>query len=705
MKKNTVIKTLIILSASLCLVLTSSATPSRTQAAALQTGPDGTSAETKTTRWTLADGGRTIVWRPSDDIPHYDHVEMTGEKVSMVLRWGVDADGAFRCERSLVFPTLRRIPNDTHASLVWRTAADIPSTLSVEGMSLDREKVTEVRFDGIMTVKSLWNVGWTRSGADRKAGYEPEIEMVRTFFPSSGKLLTCERYELVNIGKRAFEVNIPEYCCRYVTDPAKGKDGSYYVRGGIAGTGNYYLAPGGRISFDVFFQAGKTTDSVIAPDSGAEYSARRSFIDDSIAPALVLETPDSILNSEFHFSKLRACESIIRTKNGYMHAPGGEVFYAAMWTNDQCEYVNPFFPFVGYGKGNLSAENSYRLFGGFMNEDYRPIPSSIIAEGDDIWAGAGDRGDAAMIACGASRYALARGSVETARELWPLIEWCLEYCRRQKTADGVVASDTDELEGRFPSGDANLSTSCLYYDALLSAAYLAESMGLPRDISRECRAEAGRMKTAIEKYFGAEVSGYETYRYYEGNDVLRSWICLPLVVGLDYHREGTAAALLGPELMTRNGLLTAQGDSTFWDRSTLYALRGLFCAGYPDEAYAFMHDFSVRRLLGDHVPYMIEAWPEGEQRHLSAESGLYCRIVTEGIFGIRPTGLDSFDMTPSMPSGWDRMALRHIKAFGRDFDISVHRLPSGSLEVFVTGLGISPQRHIVREGGTLKIVL
>ena len=140
MKKNTVIKTLMILSASLCLVLTSSATPSRTQAAALQTGPDGTSAETKTTRWTLADGGRTIVWRPSDDIPHYDHVEMTGEKVSMVLRWGVDADGAFRCERSLVFPTLRRIPNDTHASLVWRTAADIPSTLSVEGMSLDRER-------------------------------------------------------------------------------------------------------------------------------------------------------------------------------------------------------------------------------------------------------------------------------------------------------------------------------------------------------------------------------------------------------------------------------------------------------------------------------------------------------------------------------------------------------------------------------------
>ncbi len=684
--KNPIMKMLAILSASLCLALASV-------------------AEDGATRWMLADGGRAIVWRPSGDIPHYDHLEMTGEKVSIVLRWGVDEDGAFRCERSLVFPALRKIPDDTHASLVWRTSADIPSALSVEGMSLDREKVTEVRFDGTLSVTSLWNVGWTRSGADRKAGYEPEIKMVRTFFPSSGKLLACERYELMNVGKRALEVNIPEYCCRYVTDPAKGKDGSYYVRGDIAGTGSHFLAPGEKLSFDAFFQAGKVTDSVVVPDFMAEYDARRSFVDDSIAPALVLETPDSVLDAGFHFSKLRACESIIRTKNGYMHAPGGEVFYAAMWTNDQCEYVNPFFPFVGYGKGNLSAENSYRMFGGFMNEDYRPLPSSIIAGGDDIWAGAGDRGDAAMIACGASRYALARGSAETARELWPLIEWCLEYCRRQKTADGVVASDTDELEGRFPAGDANLSTSCLYYDALISAADLASSMGLSRSVSREYRAEAGRMKAAIEDYFGAEVSGYETYRYYDGNDVLRSWICLPLVVGLDCHREGTAAALLGPELMTRNGLLTAQGDSTFWDRATLYALRGLFCAGYADEAYAFMHGFSARRLLGDHVPYMIEAWPEGAQRHLSAESGLYCRIVTEGIFGIRPTGLDSFDLTPSMPSAWDRMALRHIKAFGRDFDISVHRLPSGRLEVLVTGPGLPPQRHTVREGGTLNIIL
>lgn len=84
-----------------------------------------------------------------------------------------------------------------------------------------------------------------------------------------------------------------------------------------------------------------------------------------------------------------------------------------------------------------------------------------------------------MIAYGAARYALASGSREEAVRLWPLIEWCLEFCHRKLNADGVVASDSDELEGRFPAGDANLCTSSLYYDALLSAAYLVQDLGKP----------------------------------------------------------------------------------------------------------------------------------------------------------------------------------------------------------------------------------
>lgn len=243
-----------------------------------------------------------------------------------------------------------------------------------------------------------------------------------------------------------------------------------------------------------------------------------------------------------------------------------------------------------------------------------------------------------MIACGAARYALARGDRAEAAELWPLVEWCLEYCRRQLTPDGVVASDTDELEGRFPTGDANLCTSTLYYDALLSAVSLGRELGVESAQTARYAAQARALARAIDAHFGGEVGGYDTYRYYAGNTLLRSWICMPLIVGLKERSEGTVRALLGPELMTDDGLLTQQGSSTFWDRSTLYALRGIYNVGQADRATELLHRYSQRRLLGDHVPYPIEAWPEGSQRHLSAESGLYCRIITEGLFGIRPTG-------------------------------------------------------------------
>jgi len=76
-----------------------------------------------------------------------------------------------------------------------------------------------------------------------------------------------------------------------------------------------------------------------------------------------------------------------------------------------------------------------------MNEEFKPIPSSIIAEGTSYWNGAGDRGDMAMIAYGAGRFALAYGDRKTGEELWRLISWCLEYCRRKVNANGVVASD------------------------------------------------------------------------------------------------------------------------------------------------------------------------------------------------------------------------------------------------------------------------
>ena len=99
----------------------------------------------------------------------------------------------------------------------------------------------------------------------------------------------------------------------------------------------------------------------------------------------------------------------------------------------------------------------------------------------------------------------------------------------------------------------------------------------------------------------------------------------------------------------------------------------MLASGETEKGIEYLKFYSKQRLLGEHVPYAIEAWPEGSQRHLSAESGLYCRIITEGLFGIRPVGLRSFTLKPNLPEGWDNMSLKRIKAFGSDFDLNIKR--------------------------------
>lgn len=639
--------------------------------------------------WTLDSAGG-ISWGVTAGEAHADHIEMAGKRVATVLRYGVRPDGSFHVNKSMVWPMLRTIPNNTHASLMRRFDWNPLDAVNVNGRSMANERVSKVGINGVLRVESEFDNG--RYG---------KWELTRTYFPSTEQPALVEMYQIRNTGAKPLAIEIPETGFTLRTDSAKGVKGAYTVTAGVDRHGVYTVKPGGEITFSASIAATAPDESPVKLNAADEIAGRRALINAVMTP-LVLDTLDSTINRLFDFAKLRACESIYATKGGPLHGPGGESYYAAIWANDQAEYVNPFFPYVGYDYGNASALNSFRHFARFMNPDYKPIPSSIIAEGTDIWDGAGDRGDAAMIAYGASRYALARGSVEEARELWPLIEWCLEYCRRKLNAAGVVASDSDELEGRFPAGDANLCTSSLYYDALLSASMLGRELGMKG--ASKYAAQAAELRENIDRYFASTVEGFDTYAYYKGNDILRSWICIPLTVGIDERRDGTIAALFSPRLWTENGLLTQAGDRTFWDRSTLYALRGVFATGATEKGLEYLKKYSDTRLLGEHVPYPIEAWPEGGQRHLSAESGLYARIITEGLFGIRPTGLRSFQLTPRLPREWNYMNLRDIRAFGTEMDIEVKRLDSGKIEVKVIN-GKTVKKFVTAPDKTLQIKL
>ncbi len=595
-----------------------------------------------------------ITWRVDRDsrLPHEDHIEMSGPLVSVIVRYGVDEDGLLTLTRQVVGPTLRTIPNDTHASLSHTFGREADPEITVDGVRVSGERPRTIRLDGTLTIESTTDQG---------------LRITRTLVAHRHERAVLENWVLTNDSDAAMRV---EVVGRSLTTEAHGVEGLYTMGRYLDSEGQCDLGPGQQHVLAVIFSAGIGHDWAAAVAEHDEHE-RRSYAQ-RLFGSLRLETPDPVLNRAFDFAKLRAAESIFETKGGLMHGPGGGAYYAAIWANDQAEYAGPFFPFLGDEAGNEASLNCYRLFAGYMKDDYAPIPSSIIAEGTDVWAGAGDRGDAAMVAYGAARFALARGDRAIAEELWPAIEWCLEYCRRRMTPEGVVASDSDELEGRFPAGDANLNTSCLTYGGLRGAAHLGRGLG-KGDAAAEYDRRADALAEAIERHFGATVEGHETYRYYDGNDVLRAWICVPLTMGLLDRAEGTIEALFSPRLWTDDGLATEAGQETFWDRATLYGLRGVFAAGDTERALSFLAAYTRRRLLGDHVPYAVEAYPEGGQRHLSAESALYCRVYTEGLFGITPTGLRSFDCVPRLPEGWDAMALRDVKAFGNAFDVEVLR--------------------------------
>jgi hypothetical protein len=638
-------------------------------------------------RWTLEQDG-SISWTVKKGEVHNDNIEMSGRFVSLIATYGIDEKGRLVMVKQLVFPMLRTIPNNTHASLIYTFASETEPVIKINNRPVI-EQFTGFSLRGILTSKSTIN---------------GNVNVTRELFPSTDKPLVIEKFTVENSSPGEISIEVEDFEKYTRSQREKSVYDVYEISAKSSGAGIYTLKPKEILEFAVLFTGRKISDPPVVADIGKELSQRLKFVD-QIFNNLSFTSPDPVLNRMFDFAKIRAMESIFETKGGVVHSPGGGSYYAAIWANDQAEYANPFFAYTGYTTAIEAGLVSWRWFSRYMNAEYKPIPSSVIAEGTDFWNGAGDRGDQAMIAYGASRFALALGNRKAAEEIWPLVEWCIEYCRRKINKDGVITSDSDELEGRFPAGKANLCTSSLFYDALNSAVYLGNDLGKPPELIAKYKSMAKTLKTNIEKYFGAEIGGFHTYRYYDGNNVLRSWICIPLTVGILDRSKGTIEALFSSKLWTEQGLLTQEGSETFWDRSTLYGLRGVFAAGAANQGLKFLTDYSNRRLTGDHVPYAVEAYPEGNQRHLSAESALYCRVITEGIFGFRPTGLNSFLIAPQLPDGWNEMSLNNIIAFGgKTIDIKISR--SGSrIVVNITVNGRLYKKVGVVNGSVLEIKL
>jgi hypothetical protein len=619
-----------------------------------------TTSSLPVSRWQLSETAFGIFWDTSRDtrLPHADHFEMSGRKVSVIMRYTVDADRNLSLTRDVIWPTLRLREGDVRGYLRRRYQDDFLPEFTVDNKSLPLGPLQKATIKhGILAFQFMPQEG---------------LEITRTLFPSRTQSAVLENWTITQSGDTAVSISLNLPTTR---EEVAGVYGPSILLQQLEGPEITTLHPDETVTWTTVFSARLASDSPIALHGADEQAERETFAEQMMTSPqqLYMLTPDPVINTAFAFAKLRAAESLFDTKMGLVHSPGGGSYYGGVWANDQAEYSGPLFAFLNDEATSEAALNAYRIFAKAMTPEYKAVPSSFEVEGTVAWSGAGDRGDAAMIAGGASRFALVRGDQKIAEELWPIVEWCLEFCRLKTNALGIVESNSDELEGRFPTGTANLSTSCLAYDALRRGADLGRALGhLEQALQYDQRADA--LANAIEDYFAATVEGFHTYRYYDGNTTLRSWICLPLVFDLAQgaRRQGTIDALFSPRLWTPDGLATEAGDKVFWDRSTLYALRGVFRAGATETAFRYLSAYTHRRLLGDHVPYPVEAHPEGGQAHLSAESALYCRIYLEGLLGITPTGLRSFTIAPYLPKDWPSMELR-MTAFGQALTILITR--------------------------------
>lgn len=293
----------------------------------------------------------TGIVRKTKDSPAFsDHIEMSGRFISAVIHYGKNSDGSFIIRRDIVWPMLRTIPNNTHASLIRSYAIDPVKMIYIDQKLIAHEKVEIIRLDGKVSVNSL---------------PDGKIRLMRSLFPSTDQPAYYEKYELTNIYSRPLTLEIPEISNTLFTLPEQGVSGSYTLRVHTEGHGTFVIQPGERKIFYLVFSGTPAGQEYRTVNPARELHKRDSLMA-LFGQNLILETPDSVLNTMFAFAKIRAAESIFETAGGPMHGPGGLRYYAAIWANDQAEYINPFFPFLGYDYGNASAMNAFRHFARFM---------------------------------------------------------------------------------------------------------------------------------------------------------------------------------------------------------------------------------------------------------------------------------------------------------------------------------------------------
>ncbi len=569
---------------------------------------------------------------------------MQGRKVVMETR--VDNEKGFSHRTRFFNVPANRVDK---GRAIFDAGHEMVPTILANGQPLKLPLPSKVSFNGLLTLTY------------------PETEGVvatRTIYPSMTKALVIDEWQLRNGSGKPIALSV-------TPNRIEKKEGEKVAMVWLSpAVESSTLEAGGQIRFHTSFHARLTDEPDLTVDVASERAARQALADAAWKGPGRLETPDAALNAAYALQKFHVLESPIETHKGIITHNGSLTYSPGIWANDPVEYSSPLFPFFGDQMLNEASMNMYRIWLAHCREfGIDPFPGSFEHAALKLtqrW-----RGDDAMVLYGLSKFLLFLGDRAAAEEMWPLIGFSAQSVQANTRDDGVVASKTDEMEDRYPTGDGNLSTSSLAYGGYRMAAHLARSLGKPEAAEFDRRADA--LAKSIESFFGATIEGFDTYRYYKENTVLRGWILLPLAMDITQRQDGTVAALLSdklwPNRMAGGDILAASDrPQTEWGRETYYALRVLFKAGRTDEALDLTQRVVKAQIFGPRGPY-----PDEDAIDMLCPGSLYPRVFTEGMFGIVPTDLDSFEFTPWLPKAWPKMALRDVRAFGRAWDLVVER--------------------------------
>jgi hypothetical protein len=543
-------------------------------------------------------------------------------------------------------------PDLTKKGMVIATVGlpELPD-VQVNGKPLAFGAPTAVTFNGILAVEYPVSEG---------------MAATRLVYPSMRNPVVVEQWQLKNVTNKTLTVKVT------ALDRMTNATQRTQLTWSTQGAETTALKPAAVAMFSNCLRA-QLKD---APDDNApvdvvhEQVGRFRLIQAAFFGPGRLVTPEPLLNVAFALQKLHVLETPIETCKGVITHNGSLTYSPGIWANDPVEYSSPLFPFFGDPGLNEASMNMYRIWQDFCKSNgIVPFPGSF--ESPALKLCQRERGDDAMVLYGLTKFLLFQGDRAAAEELWPLIEFAAASVLGHTTTNGIIASKTDEMEGRYPTGKANLSTSALAYGGYCLAASLAADLGKP-EVARDFETRAAALRKAIDLYFGAEVEGFNTYRYYDGNTTLRGWILLPLAMGITERQEATVQALLSdklwPHRMAGADILAESTRETEWGRETYYALRVLFKAGKTEEALDLTRRVVQAQIFGFRGPY-----PDEDAIDMLCPGSLYPRVFTEGLFGIVPVGLKSFDCTPWLPAAWPKMSLYNLRAFGRSWNLVVER--------------------------------